>query len=50
MMAMDVIDDNKSMEILVEGVGDDGSPCKKHSKVASSKACKTKLGMEVKPQ
>jgi hypothetical protein len=47
MMAMDVTNDGKSMEVLVEGDNNVEQPCKKHSKVASSKACKTRLVMEV---
>jgi len=49
MMGMDVTDDGKSMEALVEGDNDVGQPWKKHSKVASSKVYKIRLVMEVKP-
>ena len=44
---MDVANYGKSMEVLVEGDNNDEQPCKKHSKMASFKASKTKLIMEV---
>jgi len=43
MMAMDVTDDCKSMEVLIEGDNNVEQLCKEHSKVVSSKVCKTRL-------
>jgi len=50
MMEMDVTDHGKSMEVLFKGVNDAKKPCKKHSKVDSSKAYKTRLVMELNTQ
>ena len=50
MMEINVTEDGKIMEVLIDGDDYIGQQCKKHSKVASSRACKIGLVMKVKTQ